>query len=231
MEDKAARRSAILQAAGALFLAGPGSLPTAAEIALAAGLAKGTVYLYFRTKEEIFAALLLEGWGDVMDQSQLLFQANQGSCAAKIDAFLSALVTHLEAHTELLRLDALGYGVLERNMTLDALTAHKVDYLVRLEETGRVIDGALRLEKGRGVQLLMRTYALTRGLWQSYQHAADTLLAGVNVAQSLTANPFGEELRQALTEYWRGAMPGLARSGGKKPGRRRSQRKGLSRRG
>ncbi len=211
LEDKAARRSAILQAAATLFRAGPGTLPTAAEIAVAAGLAKGTVYLYFRTKEEIFAALLLEDWGAVMDRCQLLFKASQASRAAKVDAFLSALVAHVEAHTELLRLDALGYGVLERNMPLDALTAHKADYMVRLEETGRVIDLALRLEKGRGVQLLMRTYALTRGLWQSYQHAAETLLAGVHVADSLMPNPFGVELHEALIEYWRGALPGVMR--------------------
>ena len=209
IEDKAARRAAILGAANVLFAAGQGSLPTVAEIALAAGLAKGTVYLYFRTKEEIFAALLLEGWGAVMDQSQLLFQASQESRAARVRAFVSALVRHLEDHTELLRLDALGYGVLERNMTLDALTAHKGDYTGRLEDTGRVLDDALRLEKGRGVQLLMRTYALTRGLWQSYQHAEETLLAGVSVARSLTSKPFGDELREALTEYWRGALPGL----------------------
>ena len=205
-EDKAARRGAILAAATVLFAAGEGDLPTAAQIASAAGLAKGTVYLYFRTKEEIFAALLLEGWGAVMQEGQHLFQQTRGNRAAKVSAFLSKLVNQLETHPELLRLDALGYGVLERNMLHDALTAHKADYLRRLEVTGSVIDDALRLHAGRGVQLLMRTYALTRGLWQSYQHAAETLLAGVDVSQSLNANPFGKELHEALTEYWRGAL-------------------------
>ena len=174
------------------------------------------MYLYFRTKEEIFAALLLEDWGAVMLQCQRLFRASQASRATKVDAFLSALVTHVDAHTELLRLDALGYGVLERNMPLDALTAHKADYTVRLEETGRIIDVALRLEEGRGVQLLMRPYALTRGLWQCYQHAAETLLAGVHTAQSLMPNPFAVELQEALTEYWRGALPAIMRPNVKK---------------
>lgn len=91
-------------------------------------------------------------------------------------------------------------------MQRDALAAHKADYMVRLEETGRTIDAALRLPEGRGLQLLMRTYALTRGLWQSYQHAAETLLAGVTASQSLTSNLFKNELQEALTEYWRGAL-------------------------
>ena len=207
-EDKVARRTAILKAASKLFTAGTGSLPTAAEIASCAGLAKGTVYLYFRSKEEIFAALLLEGWSAVMQEGELLFQATKGNRAAKIAVFLSALVAHLERHPQLLQLDALGYGVLEKNMLHDALIAHKARYTARLEKTGSVIDTALRLSAGRGLQLLMRTYALTKGLWQSYQDARHSGLP--HVAQSLSVKPFGTELHEALTEYWRGALANSA---------------------
>lgn len=210
-EDKAARRATILKAANALFLIGSGSLPTAAQIAVEAGLAKGTVYLYFRTKEEIFAALLLEGWGVVMEEGQLLFQTATGNRAVKVAAFLTTLVAHLEKHPELLRLDALGYGVLEKNMLHDVLVAHKAEYTVRLEKTGGVIDSALHLPAGRGLELLMRTYALTRGLWQSYQEAADSHLP--HAARAMTAKPFGRELHEALTEYWRGALTTPAKNG------------------
>ncbi len=205
-EDKVARRAAILQAANTLFVHGNGGLPTSAEIAAAAGLAKGTVYLYFRTKEEIFAALLLQCWTAVMLESEHLLQTTKGNRSAKVKAFLANLVEHLEAHAELLRLDALGYGLLEKNMRREALHAHKADYIDRLLKTGGVLEATLGCRTGRGVELLMRTYALTRGLWQSYQHAADTVLAGVEDLPSLTANPFGEELLEALTEYWRGAL-------------------------
>ena len=208
LEDKAARRAAILRAAKELFTAGTGSLPTAAEIASRAGLAKGTVYLYFRSKEEIFAALLLDGWSAVMQEGELLFQATRGSRAVRIAVFLSALVAHLQHHPQLLQLDALGYGVLEKNMFHDALIAHKAEYTARLERTGSVIDTALRLPAGRGLQLLMRTYALTKGLWQSYQDAEHSQMP--HVAQSLSAKPFGTELHEALTEYWRGALANSA---------------------
>ena len=206
LEEKAARRTAILQGANRLFAAGKGNLPTAAQIAAATGLAKGTIYLYFRTKEEIFAALLLESWGVAMEEARMLFLGTKGGRAAKVDAFIEALVAHLDRSPELLRLDALAYAVLEKNMLHDALTAHKADYTRRLERTGSSIDTALRLPEGRGVQLLMRTYALTRGLWQSYQHEEETLLAGITVPQSLTSHSFGTELREALQEYWRGAL-------------------------
>ena len=210
LEDKAARRAAILRAASILFAESEGRLPTAAEIASATGLAKGTVYLYFRTKEEIFATLLLEGWGAAMEESQALLQTKKGTRAAKVSAFLQALVAYLEHHPELLRLDALGYGVLEKNLLRDVLIAQKAEYMMRLEKTGSVLEAALRIPKGRGIQLLMRTYALTRGLWQSYQHAEERLQAGVDLTQSLTAKPFTTELREALAEYWRGALSGTA---------------------
>ncbi len=55
-EDKEARRAAILDAAARLFDE-RGELSNVADIAQAAGLAKGTVYLYFPTKEAVYLAL------------------------------------------------------------------------------------------------------------------------------------------------------------------------------
>ena len=50
-EDKEARRHALLDAAESLFLRHPDRVASVAEVAEAAGLAKGTVYLYFPSKE------------------------------------------------------------------------------------------------------------------------------------------------------------------------------------
>ena len=195
-----------MRAAAALFRAGDGSLPTVAKIAAASGLAKGTAYLYFRTKEEIFAALLLEDWGMAMEQAQVALRVTGGKRGDKVRAFLVSLVAHLDRHPEVLRLDALGYAILEKNMQRDVLRAHKAELGSRLVNTGAVIDGALRLPAGRGAQLLIRTYALTRGMWQSYEHAGQTELAGIAVVAGLKPGIFREELMEALTEYWRGAL-------------------------
>ncbi len=56
-EDKELRREAILDAAEQLWLSQPERMANVADIATAAGLAKGTVYLYFRSKEELFLAI------------------------------------------------------------------------------------------------------------------------------------------------------------------------------
>lgn len=205
-EEKQARREVILEAAKSLFHAGDGSLPAAAEIAAAAGLAKGTVYLYFRTKEEIFIALLMRGLEIALGGIAAAFRAARGRRPDKVAAFLTTYVGHLRAHPELLRLDALGYGVLETNLEPAKLRAFKLAFVVLLTETGRAIETALRLPEGRGVSLLMRTFALTRGLWQS-SHPYDE--PGTMRADPLLAPlypDFEKELTDALTEYWRGAL-------------------------
>lgn len=205
-EDKQARRSAILSAARHLFNAGTGELPTASQIATASGLAKGTLYLYFQTKEEIFANLLLEGWIPAMDAADRVFQATEGTRSDKVQAFIDNLIHHLDSHPGLLRLDSLGPGVLEKNMTPEALRAYKLIFTGHLLQAGSCIDRVLVLNQGRGVQILMRTYALARGLWQSAQHDEQSLTMGVAPALMLTPDAYLQELREALTEYWRGAL-------------------------
>src|SRR5688500_9028365 len=56
-QDKEERRHAILDAAEKLYLRHPDRMASVAEVAIAAGLAKGTVYLYFPSKEEMLLAL------------------------------------------------------------------------------------------------------------------------------------------------------------------------------
>ena len=168
-------------------------------------MAKGTVYLYFRTKEEIFAALLLQGWGAVLEGIAGCFQAAGGRRDGKVARFLAAYRDHLRTHPELLRLDALGYGVLEQNLEPATLRAFKVTFLARLTATGAVIDDTLRLEAGRGVTLLLRTYALTRGLWQSSRPGEPAALSADPALVTLRPD-FDHDLAAALQEYWRGAL-------------------------
>lgn len=64
-EEKKKRRAEILQAAEHLWLSSTYSDLSMNQVAREAKLAKGTLYLYFNTKEELFLALLgnhLRGW-------------------------------------------------------------------------------------------------------------------------------------------------------------------------
>ena len=59
--EKAARRETILDAARGVFAEKGLLASTIDEIAARAEVAKGTIYLYFRSKDEMFTALLDEG--------------------------------------------------------------------------------------------------------------------------------------------------------------------------
>ncbi len=206
LEDKQSRRETILAAARTLFVAGNGSLPAAAQIAVAAGLAKGTVYLYFRTKEEIFVALLLEGLLTLFNQIDATFAATKGGRSTKTAAFITTYVRYVDQRPDLLRLDTMSHSVLEKNLQPAKLREFKLAFVVRLTATSGLVEHALRLAPGQGIPLLMRTFALTRGLWQS-SHADEEPTAMANDPALAALRPdFDRELTEALTEYWRGAL-------------------------
>jgi AcrR family transcriptional regulator len=209
-EDKEVRRRTILTAAADLFSQGE-ELPSVADVAAAAGLAKGTVYLYFRTKGAIFAAILLEGWSAVIDQLEAAFRPTEDARADKVATFLESFVRYLDANPLLLRLDAVVQGLLARELDPDELAAFKETLHRRLAVGGAVVDEALGLPPGRGVQLLMRSHALTRGLW-AYVDTSDAR-AGRMVWPY--ESDFAKDLGQALSEYWRGALaPSLTAEAG-----------------
>ena len=69
-EDKAARRAAILEAAGRLLARDPENFASVAQVAEEAGLAKGTVYLYFKTKEEMLMSIHAEQAAHLFDDNR-----------------------------------------------------------------------------------------------------------------------------------------------------------------
>jgi AcrR family transcriptional regulator len=204
-EDKQARRAAILSAASALFGDGRGDLPTAHAIAQACGLAKGTVYLYFRSKEAIFSALLLDGWGSVVGLVEEAFAPSDPSHGDDpAAAFLETYVGHLDAHRELLRLDALR-PTLEQGLDLASLAEFKQTFVERLVAGGELIDRRLGLEHGKGLKLLTRTHALTCGLWQSLGAGPADAETSPGITSALHPD-FIDELSEALAEFWQGAL-------------------------
>jgi AcrR family transcriptional regulator len=199
--SKDQRRHVILAAASSLFEQRNGALPSVAQIADAAGLGKGTIYIYYRSKEEIFAALLLERWLPALRILEEEFTYSEASLARRIEGSISRFVEYVSSLPILLRLDALSKEVLERNMSQAALAAHKNSILRDIDRIGKTIELALSLQPGRGFKLLTRTHAMTRGLWQSFGDTASD--CGLNEHRH---PDFANELQEALLEYWRGAL-------------------------
>ena len=203
-EEKEVRRRAILHAARTLFVADPEKLPSASAIAVEAGLAKGTVYLYFLTKEEIFMDLLHADRMATMRRVQDALKADDRLPGERIAAFLDGYVSHVAAHPDMLRLESLGYSVVERNVDRERLRAYKVEFTTALMQSGAAVEATLSLPAGEGLRALMHSYALTQGLWQALDIPDDCVELMGEAAAPFASLDFATELTAALYRYWRG---------------------------
>ncbi|MDI7249304.1 MAG: TetR/AcrR family transcriptional regulator [Bacillota bacterium] len=137
-ERRLEKETMILDAAERVFAARGYAATTVKGVALEAGVATGTVYLYFPSKEELFLALIDRGTRAVLEG---IVEARQGKpdVIAKLAASLEGAVRAFSAHRDLARVALLqAPGALpaceERLAQLHRLFA---DYVAQdLEEAG-----------------------------------------------------------------------------------------------
>lgn len=130
-----------------------------AEVARRAGLAKGTLYLYFPTKEALFLTLAettLDEWFDRVDRA--LAGRITRSDAADI------LATAIAATPLLPRLLAILHTVLEHNIGDAQVLKFKRVLGARVVAFGKRLDAALRWPSGTGAAALVRVHAVVIGL-------------------------------------------------------------------
>ncbi len=164
--DKAARRQAILAAAGELFEEAAGQLPSVDQVARRAGLAKGTVYLYFGAKEEMFLALLTAELGDWF-QSLSAMLNDDAATRSGARTLAEAMVSDLAQRRNMLRLAVQCHGTLEQQVAEDAVVAFKQVTAGGLAQLGGLVEERFpRITRGEGPTLLLQIYALIVGLWQ-----------------------------------------------------------------
>ncbi len=204
-EDKQERQAQILAAALALW--GERTLAgfTMAEVAARCGLSKGTLYLYFGTKEELLLALLegqLIGWLDAIDAG---LAADGTWDAERLAALLGDAAAGQPALARLLPLAA----SLEQNVRLAAFRAHKERLAARLARSAEGLQRRLpALAPGDAVWLLQQAYALLIGLGQLA--APPRHLAQVLSAEALAPLrvELGPALRRAVAAIARGLAAG-----------------------
>jgi AcrR family transcriptional regulator len=97
------RCAGILAAARSVFATRGFSDATVDEIALAAGIAKGTVYLYFPSKKDIYLAALKRGLLELQEQTRATMQAASG-IQAKLRAFVGTRIEYAEANRDFIKI-------------------------------------------------------------------------------------------------------------------------------
>jgi len=202
-EDKSERRAAIVRAAQELLARAPMGAFSVEELARRAGLAKGTVYLYFGTREEVLLAV--HG-----DNALRLFDAVGGaleSPRAGADGVARATLRFLRANPGFLPLAATCRGMLENNVGEQAAVEFKLGLASRLAELGARVERLYPgLARGAGVALLMNCYALMIGLWQLADSPACLRDALKRRDMRVFRIDFEKQLAAALIGLWEGAV-------------------------
>lgn len=163
--DKQSRRRDLLRAAAEAFARQPYAEVTVAEIARGAGLAKGTVYLYFQTKEELFLQLVLEQLGEWFHELER--ELTEGSALLSAEALARLLSRTLARREQLTRLLAILHVVLEQNTPADVALAFKQQIAAQTAAAGALLERRyLDFEPGDGVRFLLHLHAATVGLHQ-----------------------------------------------------------------
>lgn len=97
------RRACILKAARCVFARQGYSNTVVEDIAGQAGIGKGTLYLYFKSKEEIFFAALMEDARRLEELTRERMQAVD-SWEEKLKAYIAIRLEYLETHPDFLRI-------------------------------------------------------------------------------------------------------------------------------
>lgn len=201
-EDKEERHHAILDAAERLLERAPNRFANVAEVADAAGLAKGTVYLYFPSKDELLLALHER---HVETFFSALIALLAGPAPLTIGDMLDLTAAHIVGRPTFLPLATRCFGIVETEVPTAVADAFRQRMAVRLGTAGAGLERRFpQLGEGGGVSLLRHSYALIVGLWQMTGKGPPE---GESCAMPVLAYP--QELERALRALWKGAV-GLA---------------------
>src|SRR6185503_19816204 len=155
-EDKELRRGAIVAAAHAMVHRDPSASFSVDELARRAGLAKGTLYLYFGSREEVLLTLHVQQSHEIFDVIERAL-AQPNADARKV---LAAGMAYLRTHPEFYPLASNCRSMLDTNISETAALAFKIAIANRLAPIGERIEALYPgLAPGEGAALLMNSYA------------------------------------------------------------------------
>lgn len=199
--DKAVRRDSLMQAALSLFLQQQPQLPSVQSIASSAGLAKGTVYLYFNSKEEIFLAILSELYQTVLSQLRETL-GHENNIA---DAVSTTIINFTNSHPEFMPLASMNNSILERNVNEKTVMGFKAMLFQEISCISQELS--IRLPSASTSEcagMLINTHALLLGLWQMHQMPDNVRQALVHAQMDLLAPDFHQALKSGINCLWQG---------------------------
>jgi AcrR family transcriptional regulator len=215
-EHKQERHDALLDAALGLLSRSPDRVPSVADVADAAGLANGTVYLYIPSKEELLLALHERNMHGFFAALTALVE---GPWPVTLDAMIGLTRAHLIAPPLLLQLAARCFGMMAQGIPASAAAQYRQRVSDRLLRAGAGLERHFpELGRGGGARLLRHSYALIIGLWQMSEAGGARCMAAADPQPPAFAWRYDDELERALRALWGGTIGTLALAAGGEDG-------------
>ena len=205
-EDKQERHHAILDAAARLLARSPDRIANMADVADEAGLAKGTVYLYFPSKEELLLAVHernIDGF------FRALIARLARDEPVSVGDVLALTHEHIVQPPMFLPLAARCFGLMAQGIPPETAVAFRQRMAERLTRAGAGLERHFtQLKPGSGLALLRQSYALIIGLWQMTGHSLCPATSVAPQPPLVLAYSYPEELDRALLALWNGTIAG-----------------------
>lgn len=159
------RTEEILQAANRVFAERGFDQATMDEVAKEAGVAKGTLYLYYPSKQDIYWAALRRGAQELAAQTSAALAAAVGA-DEKIRAFIATRLRYFEEHRDLFRIFDSEFG---RSICRHDAPAKDFEalFLEQVKALDHLLQQAIRRRSIRPIRTEAAAFALfdiTRGL-------------------------------------------------------------------
>lgn len=201
-EEKREQRSCqLMDAALSLWLEHPQRVASVAEVAQRAGVAKGTIYLYFKCKEDLLLAAHERHVMAFFDA----FEARAAAETLTFDDVMALTKVHFVDQPVALPLATLVGGLMHKGVSPEAAEAFELRLSERLRVTGGLLCRHFPLQNELdGVRLFMRSYALIIGLWQMLGSEQGMCVSGQLTAMMLP--DYASELHAALNALWKGTL-------------------------
>ncbi len=206
-DEREARSLSILAAAEELFLEHKEQLPTVAEVARRTGIAKGTIYLYFPTKETLFLALFELRAGEWI--ADIERQLSADTVPATADWLIEVILSYPMHNTGVLDLASLSSTMLETNIAIETTMAFKAALGRKLARCGATLAGRCdSIDGAPAAMLFIRSYAYLVGIWQLVELPTALKEAREKSDIPLFAVTFEQHAREGLRPLWSLVLPG-----------------------
>ncbi|MDA8786933.1 TetR/AcrR family transcriptional regulator [Porticoccaceae bacterium] len=164
LEQKALRRRAVLQVAETYLHEVGYEAFSMSKLAKKIGLAKGTLYLYFQTREELFLTLYDQS---LIRWSQTFIDELSDSMTSK--AYSQKLFSTASADGTFLPLLIRLEHMIEHNVAIPRLISSKQVFINQVEVLAEVTSNALRLSKAPAIEVVKTMGVLLIGATQGDQ--------------------------------------------------------------